>query len=41
MKKIMKIEQTQFLLYKSENGNIKDVLIQDETVWLSIEEVAE
>ena len=33
---------TQFLLYKAENGKIKvDVLIQDETVWLTIEQMAE
>ena len=33
---------TQFLLYKTDNNNIKvDVLIQDETVWLSIEQIAE
>lgn len=33
---------TQFLLYKGENGKIKiDVLVQDETVWLSIEQMAE
>jgi len=36
------IEQTQFLLYKAEDGKIKvDVLIQDETVWLTIEQMAE
>lgn len=35
-------KQTQFLLYKSENGKIKvDVLIQDETVWLTQEQIAE
>lgn len=35
-------QQTQFLLYKSENGKIKvDVLIQDETVWLTQEQMAE
>jgi len=33
---------TQFLLYKGENGKIKvDVLVQDETVWLSIEQMSE
>ena len=33
---------TQFLLYKAENGKIKvDVLIQDETVWLTQEQMAE
>lgn len=33
---------TQFLLYKSESGNIKvDVLIQDETVWLTQEQMSE
>lgn len=33
---------TQFLLYKAENDKIKvDVLIQDETVWLTIEQMAE
>ncbi|MCT7495923.1 virulence RhuM family protein [Aliarcobacter cryaerophilus] len=33
---------TQFLLYKAENGKIKvDVLIEDETVWLTIEQMAE
>jgi len=36
------IEQTQFLLYKAGNGKIKvDVLIQDETVWLTQEQMAE
>jgi hypothetical protein len=36
------LEPTQFLLYKSENGKVKvDVLIQNETVWLSIEQMAE
>ncbi|MCK9474266.1 virulence RhuM family protein [Sulfurimonas sp.] len=35
------LQPTQFLLYKSENGKIKvDVLVQDETVWLSIEQMA-
>lgn len=35
-------QQTQFLLYKSENGKIKvDVLIKDETVWLTQEQMAE
>jgi hypothetical protein len=35
-------QQTQFLLYKSENGKIKvDVLIQDETVWLTQEQMGE
>ena len=35
-------QPTQFLLYKAENGNIKvDVLIQDETVWLTIEQMSE
>lgn len=35
-------ESTQFLLYKAENGKIKvDVLIQDETVWLTQEQMAE
>ncbi len=34
-------QPTQFLLYKGENGNIKvDVLVQDETVWLTIEQMA-
>lgn len=39
----MELQQpTQFLLYKSENGKIKvDVLIQDETVWLKQEQIAE
>jgi hypothetical protein len=33
---------TQFLLYKGENGKIKvDVLVQDETVWLTQEQMAE
>src|SRR5574344_3068014 len=33
---------TQFLLYKAENGKIKvDVLIQDETVWLTQQQMAE
>ncbi len=32
------LQLTQFLLYKSENGKIKvDVLVQDETVWLTQE----
>ena len=36
------LQPTQFLLYKAENGKIKvDVLIQDETVWLTIEQMAE
>lgn len=36
------LQPTQFLLYKGENGKIKvDVLVQDETVWLSIEQMAE
>jgi len=36
------LQATQFLLYKAENGKIKvDVLIQDETVWLTIEQMAE
>ena len=36
------IKQTQFLLYKAANGKITvDVLIQDETVWLTIEQMAE
>lgn len=36
------LQPTQFLLYKSENGRIKvDVLVQDETVWLSIEQMGE
>ncbi|MDP3465478.1 MAG: virulence RhuM family protein [Sulfuricurvum sp.] len=35
-------QPTQFLLYKSENGKIKvDVLIQNETVWLTQEQMAE
>ncbi|MEA2028567.1 MAG: RhuM family protein [Campylobacterota bacterium] len=35
-------QPTQFLLYKSENGHIKiDVLIQDETVWLTQEQMSE
>lgn len=34
-------QPTQFLLYKGENGNIKvDVLVQDETVWLTQEQMA-
>ena len=37
-----KQQPTQFLLYKAENDKIKvDVLIQDETVWLTIEQMAE
>lgn len=37
-----KRQPTQFLLYKSENDKIKvDVLIQDEMVWLTIEQMAE
>ncbi|MGH2307194.1 virulence RhuM family protein [Aliarcobacter sp. ERUVET-8] len=36
------LQSTQFLLYKAENGKIKvDVLIQDETVWLTQEQMAE
>lgn len=36
------LQPTQFLLYKAENGKIKvDVLIQDETVWLTIDQMAE
>lgn len=36
------MQQTQFLLYKAEDGKVKvDVLIQDETVWLTIEQMAE
>ena len=36
------LQSTQFLLYKAENGKIKvDVLIEDETVWLTIEQMAE
>ena len=39
----MELQQpTQFLLYKSENGKITvDVLIQDETVWLTQEQMSE
>jgi hypothetical protein len=33
---------TQFLIYKPENGKIKvDVLVQNETVWLTQEQMAE
>ena len=36
------LQTTQFLLYKAENGKINvDVLIQDETVWLTQEQMAE
>lgn len=36
------LQPTQFLLYKAENGKIKvDVLVQDETVWLTQEQMAE
>lgn len=36
------LHPTQFLLYKSENGRIKvDVLVQDETVWLTQEQMAQ
>ena len=36
------IQQTEFLLYKAENGKIKvDVLIQDETVWLTQVQIGE
>lgn len=36
------LQPTQFLLYKAENGKIKvDVLIEDETVWLTQEQMAE
>ncbi|MBE0515149.1 virulence RhuM family protein [Sulfurimonas sp.] len=35
------LQPTQFLLYKAENGKIKvDVLVQDETVWLTQEQIA-
>lgn len=35
------LQPTQFLLYKSENGKINvDVLVQDETVWLTQEQMA-
>ena len=38
----MNNQSTKFLLYKTDNDQIKvDVLIQDETVWLSIEQMAE
>jgi hypothetical protein len=38
----MQNNPTKFLLYKTDNNQIKvDVLIQDETVWLSIEQMAE
>jgi len=33
---------TQFLIYKSDNQNVKvDVLLQDENIWLTIEQMAE
>ena len=36
------VQTTQFLLYKSENGKIKvDVLVEDETVWLTQIQIAE
>lgn len=36
------LQPTQFLLYKAENRKIKvDVLIQNETVWLTQEQMAE
>lgn len=36
------LQPTGFLLYKAENGKIKvDVLVQDETVWLTQEQMAE
>jgi len=36
------LQPTQFLLYKGENGKIKvDVLVQNETVWLTQEQMAE
>lgn len=36
------LQPTEFLLYKSENGKIKvDVLVQDETVWLTQIQMAE
>lgn len=36
------LQAVQFLLYKSENGKIKvDVLVQNETVWLTQEQMAE
>jgi len=39
--KTIQLQPTQFLLYKSEDGNIKvDVLIENETVWLTIEQMA-
>lgn len=35
-------QATQFLLYKAENGKVKvDVLVQDETVWLTQEQMSE
>jgi hypothetical protein len=42
MKKLtLKDERTQFLIYKSDNQDIKvDVLIQDEDIWLTIEQMA-
>jgi len=39
---LMTNQPTKFLFYKTDNDQIKvDVLIQDETVWLSIEQMAE
>jgi len=36
------LQATQFLLYKTDNNKIKvDVLIQNETVWLTIKQMAE
>ncbi|MCE3268713.1 MAG: cell filamentation protein Fic, partial [Burkholderiales bacterium] len=36
------IDQSQFLIYQSDNGQIKvDVTIQNETVWLTIEQMAQ
>ncbi len=38
----MTTQPTSLLLYQSESGNIKvDVFIQDESVWLTIEQMAE
>ncbi|MDF1876461.1 virulence RhuM family protein [Sulfurimonas sp. SAG-AH-194-L11] len=42
MDKNLIINTTQFLIYKSDNNDVKvDVLIQDENIWLTIEQMAE
>ncbi len=37
-----KIQKNNFLLYKNENNDVKvDVLLRDETIWLTINQMAE